>query len=180
MGGTDIVDQRSGNNTTSTKSRKWTRKVLCYILDVTRINAQTVYCLNNELDPRKYESFSFATALGMSLLLPHMTDRRSQNGIQEHVTKKMDLFLPRPEKPPNMPTQDRFIHPSTTDARRRCTQCLSNISSKAEKQKLAKNLTQCQRCSQAVCKSHSLIVCSVCSTELSVNPPEIRGEGEIG
>ena len=38
-GGTDIVDQRSAQNTTSTKSVKWTKKVLSYMLDISRLNA---------------------------------------------------------------------------------------------------------------------------------------------
>ena len=50
-GGTDICDQRSGSYAVSVGSRRWTVKVFSYILDITRVNFQTVYRLNNGLNP---------------------------------------------------------------------------------------------------------------------------------
>ena len=62
-GGTDICDQRKDSYTSNTKSRRWTKKILCYMLDETRVNAQTVLALNQNKDPRKVISFDFGWAL---------------------------------------------------------------------------------------------------------------------
>ena len=92
-GGTDIADQRTAGNTTSTKTRRWTRKVTAYILDVARVNAQTIFCLNKKLDPRKYDSGTFAKALGMAMIKPHLQIRRGKQGIQQRVIQSIDMFF---------------------------------------------------------------------------------------
>ena len=61
-GGTDIVDQRIGNYTTKPKVKKWILVVFFYILDTTCINAQTIYCQNNDIYPRDYKSYEFGMA----------------------------------------------------------------------------------------------------------------------
>ena len=59
-GGTDISDQRCGSFTSATKTRRWPTKMLGYVLDVTRVNTQSVYCLNTGKDPRTgTDSFRF-------------------------------------------------------------------------------------------------------------------------
>ena len=79
--------------TVSTKTRKWTKKVVEYMLDVSRVNAQTIFCLNNGMNPRKYDSAEFSKQLAMALILPHMAKRRTKQGIQSSVLKKMYLYL---------------------------------------------------------------------------------------
>ena len=75
-GGTDISDQRCGSFTSATKIGRWPRKMLGYILDVTRVNAQSVYCLNTGKDPRTgTDSFRFGWDLAMSLVKPNMVVR---------------------------------------------------------------------------------------------------------
>ena len=93
LGGTDIVDQRSDSFTTSSKTLKWSVKFFCWMKDVTRVNAQTIYSCNNNLNPRKTNSFTFAWQLGMALVLPYMRRRRGIGGLQKHLTSKMDNLL---------------------------------------------------------------------------------------
>ena len=50
-GGTDIVDQRIGFYSSKAKSRRWTMSTFAYMLDTCRINACTVYAMNNSKDP---------------------------------------------------------------------------------------------------------------------------------
>ena len=52
-GGTDIVDQRVDVYTAAIKTRRWPVKMMGFILDLSRINSQSVYCLNKNLNPRK-------------------------------------------------------------------------------------------------------------------------------
>ena len=52
-GGTDIVDQKFGNYTVKTKSRKWTTVAFSYPLDTVRVNAMTVAALNNDKEPNR-------------------------------------------------------------------------------------------------------------------------------
>ena len=75
-GGTDIMDQRMDVYTTATKTRRWPRKGLDFVLDVTRVNSQSVYSLNIGKNPRTgVDSMKFGWA--KSLILPYMIRRRT-------------------------------------------------------------------------------------------------------
>lgn len=93
-GGTDIQDQRMSNYSTASKSKKWTRKVLSYLLDTARVNAQTIYALVMKLCPRKMSSFDFAIELAMALVIP-LIERRPLKGLNDDVIRKMSFFLNR-------------------------------------------------------------------------------------
>ena len=68
-------------------------KIFSYILDVTRVNSQTVYCLNNGLNPRDKEmSFKFGWELGLSLVKPHMMERRKVT-THRRILSNMEIFL---------------------------------------------------------------------------------------
>ena len=58
-GGTDIIDQQMEMYTTNCKSKCWTMSAFSYILDTMRVNAQTIYSLNNNIQPRKLNLFEF-------------------------------------------------------------------------------------------------------------------------
>lgn len=180
-GGTDIVDQRAATNTTSTKSCKWSKKVMSYMLDVSRVNAQTIFCLNKGLDPRNYCSSTFAMSLGMAMVIPHMSTRRRQNGIPTWLIKKMDIFLPAPEVLPitTEPGNSRFPHPSISGNRRICRQCLNSKTSRQEKNRLPKNQSQCQRCAEAACKDHTSQVCTSCLANFTVVAAILTAEREV-
>ena len=51
--GTDVMDQRMVNYSTSSKSKWFSRKVVDYLLDTAIRNAQTIYNLNANQNPRK-------------------------------------------------------------------------------------------------------------------------------
>ena len=91
-GGVDIVDQRMGSYTTKTKSRKWTTNVFNMILDQSRVNAQTIWSLNKDVDPRTSNSLDFGLELAKTLVVPHIA-RRNKNGIQKPIVQKIIMFL---------------------------------------------------------------------------------------
>ena len=152
------MDHRCAGNNVATKTRKWTKKDVEYQLHVSRVNAQTIYCLNHGKDPKKYCSSE-------SMILPHMTTRRQKYGLQTAVIQKMGLFLPAaPLALPDAGNAKLFPHPGTSDLRC-CRMCLDSIKAmpdaakgakKSAKNSLGKLKTQCQRCKQAVCIAHSV------------------------
>ena len=94
-GGVDIQDQRMGNYSTSSKSKKFTRKVLSYLLDTARVNAQTIYYLIMLLSPRKSNSFDFLLSLAEEMVRPHI-ESRPLKGLKDDEIRKMSFVLDRP------------------------------------------------------------------------------------
>ena len=107
----------------------------------------------------------------MAMLIPHMMRRRRQVGIQTWLTRKMDIFLPAPEVPlpPAGGGHDLFPHPGFSNERKRCRECLGEKNTKKEKEKIPRNIPQCQMCAESVCKSHTVRVCTACAAGLQVN-----------
>ena len=82
-GCTDIVVQISP----STNSRKWTRKHLCWILDIALTNSPTIVSLNRILDPRKTNSKNFGRDMAMDLVSPHILRRKITGCMEKKLTK---------------------------------------------------------------------------------------------
>ena len=80
-GGTDIVDQRSDKYTTSTKNRRWSIKTWEYMLDVTRVNSQTIHSLNHGLAPSEVKEGKFCQVW--------MGPRNKSHKTSLHGKKKM-------------------------------------------------------------------------------------------
>ena len=86
------MDQMMGNFTTATKCNCWTIKMMSYVLDVTRVNAQSVLCFNTGKKPHTgLDSFKFEWDLAMELL-PHLKSR--MNLVKRKKTLlKIHLFV---------------------------------------------------------------------------------------
>lgn len=89
------VDQRMDKFTTATKSNKWTRKLLSYMLDVSRTNAQTVLAKNKGMCPRKSDSADFMYKLAVQLVMPQVLQRKSlkYRFLPTEIKKTMDYFM---------------------------------------------------------------------------------------
>ena len=164
-GGTDIVDQRIDKYTVSGKTNSWPKKVFWFMLDSTRINAQTINSLNHSLDVRKRDSFEFTWALIMSLVTPQLRARR-KDGLTLNTLKKIELLLPKDEREEVNPNQSNLL--DKTGQRRRCRVCMKECTGKdhkKKKDKLGKMATQCQRCGEACCAKHTIAVCKDCHTK---------------
>ena len=81
--------------TTSTKSRRWNRKMLSYMLDVSRCNGQTILSKNKNISPRKYDSADFAWNLAKQLVWPHVLERKALTFryLPCDIKKSIDYFL---------------------------------------------------------------------------------------
>ena len=66
-GGTDIVDQLNDFFTTRAKSNRWAMVVLYYMLDTTRVNSKTLWCMKNKIDISKHKTFDFTGQLANEL-----------------------------------------------------------------------------------------------------------------
>ena len=73
-----------------------------YVLDTCRVNASTIYAMNNDLQPRNIKSvdFGFELSLAMSLIRPHIK-RPRLIGINSSVVRKIEIVLGK-KYPPNM------------------------------------------------------------------------------
>ena len=91
-GGTNIIDQRMGFYSCESKSKRWTMNVFSYVLDTCRVNASTMYAMNNDLQPQNIKSVDFGFKLAMSLIRPHIA-QRSLIGINSSVVRKIEIGL---------------------------------------------------------------------------------------
>ena len=175
--------------------------MLSYVLDVSRINSQTVLCLNTNKNPRTgVDSFKFGWDLGLALVKPQMVVRLQKGGLRRSAKSKIEVFVNDDKSEDDEDDQERaggdgvmvaggaagvgaeeqeqsplFPNPSFADKRLRCEQCTSQIPVKGYKlaqNKAAQMKTRCSRCSAAVCKEHSVIVCQECTADLQVKARE--------
>ena len=161
-GGTDIVDQKIGFYTTKTKSRRWTMTAFSYLLDTIRVNAGTIYGLNNTIDPRKVDSFDFIFRLGESLVMPEVS-RRPKQGLTSVISAKIRLFTGKVEEA----NVADHLYSQTVDVKTRCKICVSEThgaDQKYKKDKLKKIKTACQKCGNATCNQHMMHICNTCNT----------------
>ena len=89
-GETDIIDQKMGSYSCKSKSKRWAMNVFSYVLDTRRVNASTIYAINNDLQPRNIKSVDFEFELAMSLIRPHI-EQRSLIGINSSVVCKTEI-----------------------------------------------------------------------------------------
>ena len=137
------------------------------------MDAQTIFCLNNAKDPRKYCSSTFAWNLSMALIMPLMMSR-GRNGLKSAVLQKMQMFLPavgQPEQEDQLEQQpaNAMFSFSSMGKGRRCRMCMDNAKGEDQKNKknaLGRTGVQCQKCSEAVCTIHHLTVCKACTQGL--------------
>ena len=161
-GGTDVVDQRIGFYSCRSKSRRWTVNSFSYVLDTCRVNAGTVYAMNNDLNPRSIKSLEFGLDLAMLLIRPHI-ECRSLTGLNFSVLRKIEIVLG--QKLEKYAKRSSGLFPASSEKRRRCADCLSDIAgegAKEKKRKMNKQLSQCQKCCKPVCKKHFVRLCDEC------------------
>lgn len=173
-GGTDIVDQRITVYTVRIKNRRWTVIMICYLLDTSRVNASTIWALNNGKDPRKVDSHTFGWQLAMSLITPLVRRRaQSPSHFSPAVLQKMSIILgetvtANPARVPSTSNQSANESCSTDGTvRKRCVHCVNEIPDsdpnvRLKRRKMSKMKTICQKCKQPSCKAHLIALCPNC------------------
>ena len=131
-----------------------------FILDTSRVNAQTMLALNEKKDPRKINSFEIGFDLVMSLVCPEL-ECRPRFGLQKNIISKINLYVNQDDDDNN--ANNSRLFPKLGDKRKLCSACSDDIAGPACKQKrasLPRNKTQCQKCGVSFCPSHSTYVCA--------------------
>ena len=173
--GTDINNRRMKQYTVNMKSRSWTTTAFAYILDMMRVNAQTMHAINTNVDPLETDLFLFGWELVLQLVKPHIITRKnSVISFSNSIMKKIDILLNDEEheknnekvivSKDNKETNEQF--PKISDKRKRCHLCLEKIrgqpGSTLKRTKITRSKVQCQTCAKATCNIHSVLVCSRC------------------
>ncbi|XP_057293812.1 uncharacterized protein LOC130622372 [Hydractinia symbiolongicarpus] len=145
-GGTDIVDQRMGFDTSKFKSRKWSMVAFAYILDMARVNSSTLFALNNKIDPLKQYSFDFGMSLVFGLVGPFVKQRDPANlkpGIKQKIALTLaSMGIPNAVTP--TPVNARF--PAVGERRRRCKICIEGMEHGVTQDKILSQKSLCQSC----------------------------------
>jgi len=157
-------------NECEAKSNKWSNIAFYYLLDIIRINCQTLWSLNYQKNPRKTDSRTFGLDLARALFIPAIRNR-SLHGLSTRTLTNCYLE-----------TEDRKFLRSTADTSRdpntpllpsvspglpsRCVQCVKDASGPGYKMKvsgLSRVKSQCQSCGLRMCtKVHLISLCDSC------------------
>lgn len=165
-GGTDIFDQRMDKFSCKAKCQKWPHVTFYYLLDCTRVNAQTIWSLNNQKNPRKQNSFEWGMSLGMELI-KIAAAARSVRGLSSFVkTTLNDITDREPEDTAEDIELDDLL-PAKSEDSQLCRECLANIHGaeyRQKRKKLGKIKTQCQnkKCGLRLCQQHLVALCKDC------------------
>ena len=163
--------------------------VLAYLLDTARVNAQTIWSLVTNKNPRGTNSLQFGYDIALALILPQI-ENRPLIGLQGPVQRKMSFMLKRPvgkfgavalQPPPAAGGAAAVVAGAAAAARnavrsmtsfarygekeKRCHFCYIGLPSeghKIEKNSITKIKTLCGSCGQPCCKKHYTIICSEC------------------
>ena len=162
-GGTDIVDQRMGSYSVNTKSKRWPLAVFAYMLDTMRINSQTLFCLNNDSDPRKLSSFKFCWDVVIELVTPLILARKENLHLTAKTRAKIRLML-------NDPVSDAAplqSFPMKAEKKKRCGTCIKETygdNYTAKRAKVCEVINQCTNCADPMCRNHvGAHLCYKCS-----------------
>ena len=159
-GGTDIVDQMNDYFKSRAKSLRWVMIVLYYMLDTTRVNAKSIWCIKEGIDFNRINSYDFGWDLAKCLATPHLT-RRNLNGLGALVQLKMNLFLSKvleqPEPKPEIEAKYDYV-----GKRKKCKLHYMNCRTIKERDNYPQSTEQCQVCGQSICCAHSLRICKKC------------------
>ena len=119
--------------------------------------------MNNDLQPQNIKSVDFGFNLAMSLIRPHIA-RSSLIGRNSSVVRKIEIVLGKKISFKHVKTSSGFF-PHQSEKRRRCDACISKIKgegAKEKKNKISKQLSQCQKCAKPLCNKHLIRICGSC------------------
>ena len=119
-----MVDQRIDTYSVKTKSRRWATSALAYTLDTARVNAQTVFALNNGKNPRNEDSYDAIRELGEALIAEQLLRRYngSTNGISLDIQGAIKNCLVNYENP-HSPVPEHLARRFNSSDRSVCAEC---------------------------------------------------------
>ena len=119
--------------------------------------------MNNDLQPRNIKSVDFEFELAMSLIRPHIA-QPSLIGINSSEVRKIEIVLGKKISSKHVKTSSGFF-PHQSEKRRRCDECICKIKregAREKKNKICKQLSQCQKCTKPLCNKDLIRICGSC------------------
>ena len=163
------IDRQLKSYTTNSKSVRWAATAFSYILDTARINAETLFSLNNGVIPRQTSSFEFGWQVASQLIKPYIEKRNIQ-----HLSKTFQLQIntvlgrllnshPLSDKMPVMHSNATKLEllSSYTSSRMNCHICTKIT--RLGQWSLSRVKRSCQFCGLGVCKHHYIHACLKCT-----------------
>ena len=129
------------------------------------MNASTIYAMNNDLQPQNIKSVDFEFELAMSSIRPNVA-QPSSIGINSSVVRKIEIVLGKKIFSKHVKMLSGFF-PHQSEKRKRCDACISKIKgegAKEKKNKISKQLSQCQKCAKPLFNNykHLIRICGSC------------------
>ena len=167
----------TGKYCSKPKTRRWSIAFFSYVLDTTRVNAQTICALNTGKNARDIDSFEFGKNFAMELVKPHIRNRDISR-MNQTILVKMLAFtqdnrylraILRMHEPPS-PSDKPPHHGQSSSNQKRCDECIRSIEMNMVTGKIRNkaigNLTKlssiCEQCGNVRCKKHLLKICNSC------------------
>lgn len=161
-GGVDTMDLMAHTVSCKRQTKRWPMVMFYNILDVGSIAASVVYSEKyptekiSQTDNRR----KFQLNIAKDLILPQIEKRRMTPRLPKQLSFSMDLLLGNDPFaiPPPLQTPTILAIPRSASKRKRCARCPGKLDKKTS--------VHCSKCNAPICKEHSVIVCSICSTQV--------------
>ena len=130
------------------------------MLDTTRVNAKSIWCIKEGIDFNQIKSYDFGWDLAKCLAMPHET-RQNLNGLSAMVQLKMNLFLGKAleQREPKPEIEAKF---DCVGKREKCKLHYMNCRTIKERDNCPQSTEKCQVCGQSICHAHSLRIYKKC------------------
>ena len=166
-GGTDIVDQRMGFYSCKFKARRWSMTAFAYIVDTARVNASTLFAMNQKKDPLKLNSFEFGMDVVFGLISPFLK-QRNKSRLSPIIKKKMALTLAimgcDDEEAVVIREDHQLFGPSKSKKRKRCNTCIDEMTPAENQNTISPDNMLCQQCGTYICTKHCVRKCINCAS----------------
>ncbi|XP_071645715.1 piggyBac transposable element-derived protein 4-like [Temnothorax longispinosus] len=143
--GTDVFDQCCAFFSCARKTRRWPLRFFMGMLDQASVNSFILYNFNvlHNIENRR----TFLKELTMSLITPHLHNRKNISGLHVAVIRDINNILSETDIPVN--NNDKL------EKRKRCSVCEYNRNKKT--------LYCCAKCKKPICEDHRIRYCYDCS-----------------
>ena len=171
-GGVDSIDQLCSYIDIAPRTKRWSVAVFCRLLEIALVNGYTLLKMDSSYPASTSKTrFKFTQDIALQLILPFMMKRDQSNLSRPLKSKIICAILNAPDD--LVAAVDPMIGSVMEDPKQllakpgRCRICLGKEEDRKTRGNLKKVKTCCTKCSDKVCKKHSLCIvyCDECRTD---------------
>ena len=145
--------------------------VVSYLLDVSRINAQSVAAMNIGLHPRRSNSSDEIWKLIHALVKP-FAEARSLTGLQKPTLLRRELYLHLKTPEIQIPEKDLpngYCREMKGATKKRCYMCHAVDAGRVKPREQISYFWRCQLCRESICLlKHGVLFCEECASGLEI------------